>query len=167
MKIFKTSVLPLKHQLFRLAMGIVGSKDIALDVVQEVLIKIWEKRSEWQEIKNLEGYCMRMTRNLAIDKIRSRHHQTAGLHLVQHFATTTETPYDQAQTQDTFRLVRQIIAQLPQDQQTIFELRAFEGLSYAEIAKATNLSMSQVKVYLSRARLKIKNQLLKDYESNR
>lgn len=167
MNTFKTKVLPLKQQLYCQAVKIVASQAVALDVVQEVLIKIWEKRAEWQDIQNLEGYCMRMTRNLAIDKTRSRHHQTAALNGVQHFITSAASPYDQMQSQDTFRVVRQIVAQLPEDQQRVFELRAFEEMSYQEISVATGLSMSQVKVYLSRARLKIKNQLLKSYEPNK
>ncbi len=168
MKTYKESVLPLKNQLYRLALRIVGREDRAQDVVQEVLIKVWEKREELTEVNNLSGYCVRMTRNLAIDKTRSRHHQsTTALHQVQHFVAPSPTPYEATAENDTFKVVRTIIKKLPPVQREIFELRDFEGLSYKEIAETTGQSMSQVKVYLSRARYKIKTELIAAYDNHR
>lgn len=167
MEIYKKRVLPLKHQLYRLAFRIVGREDRAKDVVQEVLIKIWEKSEELTEVINLEGYCMRMTRNLAIDKTRSRHFQTTALLQVQHFATPTPTPYEATAENDTFQLIRDMVKKLPAAQREVFELRDFDGLSYKEIAEETGRSMSQVKVYLSRARYKIKIELIAAYDNHR
>jgi len=168
MKIYEECVLPLKNQLYRLALRIVGREDRAQDVVQEVLIKVWEKRAELTKVNNLSAYCARMTRNLAIDKTRSRHHQsTTALHQVQHFATPTPTPYEAAAENDTFNLIRTIIKKLPPAQREVFELRDFEGLSYKEIVETTGQSMSQVKVYLSRARFKIKTELIAAYDNHR
>jgi len=168
MEIYKQSVLPLKNQLYRLALRIVGREDQAKDVVQEVLIKIWEKRAELTEVHNLRGYCVRMTRNLAIDKTRSRHHKsTTALLQAQHFATSTPTPYEAMAENDTFQLIRGIVAKLPEAQRKIFELRDFDGLSYKEIVAETGQSMSQVKVYLSRARYKIKMELINAYDNHR
>lgn len=167
-KSYKERVLPLKNQLYRLALRIVGREDRAQDVVQEVLIKVWEKRAELKEVNNLSGYCARMTRNLAIDKIRSRHHQsTTALHQIQHFAAQSPTPYEATAENDTFKLIRKIIKKLPPAQREVFELRDFEGLSYKEIVATTGQSMSQVKVYLSRARFKIKTELIAEYENHR
>lgn len=168
METYKKRVLPLKNLLYRLALRIVGRKDQAKDVVQEVLIKIWEKRAELTEVKNLKGYCIKVTRNLAIDKTRSRHHKsTTALHQVTHFAAPAPTPYEVAAEKDTFDLIKTIIIKLPPIQREIFELRDFEGLSYKEIVDATGQSMSQVKVYLSRARFKIKTELIADYDNHR
>ncbi len=168
MEIYKKRVLPLKNQLYRLALRILGREDGAKDVVQEVLIKIWEKRAEFENVNNLEGYCMRMTRNLAIDKTRSRHHQsTTALYQVQHFATQAPTPYEATAENDTFQLIKGIVKKLPETQRRIFQLRDFDGLSYKEIVEETGQSMSQVKVYLSRARYKIKMELINAYDSHR
>ena len=151
-----------------MALRIVGREDRAKDVVQEVLIKIWEKRSELTKVDNLPGYCIRMTRNLAIDKTRSRHHQsTTSLMKVQHFAASTPSPYQATEEQDTFKVIKGIVEKLPEAQRIIFELRDFEGLSYKEIVEQTGQSMSQVKVYLSRARHKIKTELITAYDTYR
>ena len=168
MEIYKKRVLPLKNQLYRLALRIVGREDRAKDVVQEVLIKVWEKRAELGGVNNLEGYCARMTRNLAIDKTRSRHHQsTTALLQVQHFAAPTPTPYEATAENDTFQLIKGIVKKLPEAQREIFELRDFDGLTYKEIVEETGQSMSQVKVYLSRARYKIKMELIAAYDNHR
>ena len=151
-----------------MALRIVGREDRAKDVVQEVLIKVWEKRTDLTKVDNLPGYCMRMTRNLAIDKTRSRHHQsTTTLQKAQHFAATAPSPYQAAAEQDTFKLIRGIVQKLPDSQRIVFELRDFEGLSYKEIVEQTGQSMSQVKVYLSRARYKIKTELITAYDNYR
>jgi len=65
-------VLPFKDKLFRLALRIVGSKPEAEDVIQEVLVKVWKKRDVFLELDNKEAWCMTVTRNLCIDKIRAR-----------------------------------------------------------------------------------------------
>ena len=109
-----------------------------------------------------------MTRNLAIDKTRSRHHQsTTSLMKAQHFAASTPSPYQAAEEQDTFKVIKGIVEKLPEAQRIIFELRDFEGLSYKEIVEQTGQSMSQVKVYLSRARYKIKTELITAYDTYR
>ena len=52
---FKTDVLPMKDKLFRLAFRITLNQQDAEDVVQETLIKIWNRHDQWDEIESLEG----------------------------------------------------------------------------------------------------------------
>ena len=55
---FKEEVLPLKNKLYRFALTIVKDDDLAKDVVQECLIKVWEKREEVVFVKILKlGAC--------------------------------------------------------------------------------------------------------------
>jgi RNA polymerase sigma-70 factor (family 1) len=149
---FKTQILPMKNRLFRFALGIVGQTAEAEDVVQEVFIKLWNNRQQLENITNVEAWCITATKNLSIDKLRSKHQRmvpmSAGFDLRDHSAT----PYEEAVTHDVFDQVRALINRLPEKQRDIMQLRDIEGMSYQEIADTLNVPMDQVKVYLFRAR---------------
>lgn len=65
---FRADVLPLKNKLFRLALRITLNHAEAEDVVQETMIKVWNRREEWQKIDSIEAFCLTICRNLAVDK---------------------------------------------------------------------------------------------------
>ena len=67
---FKTDVLPMKDKLFRLALRITLNRQDAEDIVQETLIKIWNRRDRWEEVEAIEPWAMTIARNLAIDTVR-------------------------------------------------------------------------------------------------
>ena len=66
---FYEIVLPLKDKLYRHALSIVRERNEAEDIVQDVFLKLWDKRKELVLIDNLDAYCYRATRNLALDRI--------------------------------------------------------------------------------------------------
>lgn len=158
---FTKQILPYKNQLYRLAVRVVGSPDEARDVVQEVMIKVWDKRHELEQVDNWGAYLKRMTKNLAIDKTRSKHRHTATLDLTLGFVAEAPTPQESMETSDTFAQVRKLMVALPTNQRLVMELRDFDGMTYQEIVTATGLSMSQVKVYLSRARRTVREGMAK------
>ena len=61
---------PYKDKLYRFALSILHNVYDAEDVMQELLVRIWKKRDEFVELENKQAWCMTVTRNLAIDKIR-------------------------------------------------------------------------------------------------
>ena len=158
---FKTKILPIKNRLFRFALRMVGQSAEAEDVVQEVFIKLWNNRQHMDAVTNIEAWCITATRNLSIDKLRSKHHRLqpmkAGFDLLDHSAT----PYEATAGQDVFEQVRHLMDQLPDKQRDIMQLRDIEGLSYQEIAGALGLPLDQVKVYLFRARKAVRERLVK------
>ncbi len=157
---FKNKVLPNKNKLFRVALRIVGDAAEAEDVVQEVFIKIWKRRADFSNIKNIDAFCMQMTKNLAIDKTRSKHKRTQELGLGVDFATHSANPHQQTETNDTISRIKRLVEQLPEKQQLVMQLRDIEDLSYIEISKALDMPMNQVKVNLFRARKKIRELLI-------
>lgn len=158
---FKTNILPIKNRLFRFALRMVGQSAEAEDVVQEVFIKLWNNRQHIDAVTNIEAWCITATRNLSIDKLRSKHHRLqpmqAGFDLHDHSAT----PYEATAGQDAIEQVRHLMDQLPDKQRDIMQLRDIEGLSYQEIAEALGLPLDQVKVYLFRARKSVRERLVK------
>ena len=55
---FRNDILPLKDKLFRLALRITSDRAEAEDVVQETLIRVWNKRDEWTQFGSVEAYCL-------------------------------------------------------------------------------------------------------------
>ena len=68
---FKTTVLPVSKKLLRFATHFLKDEDEAHDVVQDVFLKLWQKRDTLGEIENIEAFAMRMTRNRCLDVIRA------------------------------------------------------------------------------------------------
>jgi RNA polymerase sigma-70 factor (ECF subfamily) len=156
---FRDDVLPLKDKLFRLAFRITLDTAEAEDIVQETLIRVWQNRAKWQEISSIEAYCQIICRRLALDAAGKAGHGNVLLdeHSQQHLLTVT--PEEQFDNRERLSLIKQLMDSLPEVQRTIMELRDIEGLSYQEISNVMDLTEVQVKVYLHRARTKIKNKV--------
>ena len=151
---FRTTVLPLSDRLYRLALRITMNKAEAEDVVQDTLLKVWECREDWNQINNLEAFAIATCRNRALDVVKRAGRDTENLDEMAHFSS--QTPPEQLEAREEISLVRRLMDSLPEVQRTIMLLRDIEGKTYQEIAQTLDISETQVKVYLHRARTKIK-----------
>lgn len=158
---FRDDILPLKDKLFRLALGITLKREEAEDIVQDTLLKMWEKRDEWPEIASIEAYCMTLCRNLALDSCKAARQSNLRLDEELDAPPTQSTPLEALDSKMRLKALRRLIEELPETWRSIMQLRDNEGKRYDEIAKILNLSESQVKVYLHRARQRIKEQFKK------
>ena len=154
---FRTTVLPLSDKLFRLALRITMNKAEAEDVVQDTLLKVWEHREEWEQINNLEAFAIATCRNRALDIMKRAGRNTEKLDEMAHFSS--QTPQEQLEADEQISLVNRLMDDLPEVQRTIMLLRDIEGKTYQEIAQTLDISETQVKVYLHRARTKIKERI--------
>ncbi len=161
LKEFREQILPIKNKLFRFALRIVEDAAEAEDVVQEVFIKLWKHREKMEEIQNVEAWCMRATRNQAIDKLRSKHKRVESLDAKYDTKDESASPFQITAMKDTFQHIKKLINQLPEKQKLVMHLRDIEGLTYQEIADTLSLPLGQVKVNLFRARQNIRAELIK------
>ena len=67
---FRNDVLPLKNVLYRLALRITLNREEAEDVVQDTLIKVWNRRDDWQDIDSIEAFSLTICRNLSLDRMK-------------------------------------------------------------------------------------------------
>lgn len=128
---FRNDILPLKEKLYRLALRITLNPAEAEDVVQETMIKVWNRRDKWETIDNMETFCLTVCRNLALDKTRHMGNQTLSLEGEMEPSDSSHhaNPEEQAIQRDRIRLVRQLIDQLPEKQRRRMQLRDIEGKS--------------------------------------
>lgn len=155
--IFRNDILPLKNVLYRLARRITFNHEEAEDIVQDTMIKVWNKRDDWQEIDSIEAFSLTICRNLALDRMKKADNDShAAADEVSGQADTAATPYERAVQQDRMETVKRIIDSLPEKQKSCMQLRDFEGKTYREIAGILGVSEEQVKVNIFRARQTVK-----------
>ncbi len=157
---FHTDILPLKDKLFRLALRITFDRAEAEDVVQETMIRVWNKRDEWDGLESIEAYCVTIARNLAIDRSEKKDAHTVELTPEAEQTPEASGPYDRLVNKERLMLVHRLVSELPEKQRLIMQLRDVEGQSYKEIAVALHLTEEQVKVNLFRARQKVKQKFM-------
>jgi RNA polymerase sigma factor (sigma-70 family) len=157
---FEQLTYQIKDKLYRFSLRITGNAPEAEDVVQEVFIKVWEKRDDMTDIKNPEAWCMTLTKNLSFDKLRSKHHRPDDISEAYTLSDSKSSPYIEVETNDLMHNIRIFMDLLPEKQKLVMHLRDIEGLSYDEIAENLDMPMPQVKVYLHRARTTIREKIL-------
>jgi RNA polymerase sigma factor (sigma-70 family) len=159
---FQNRVLPVKNKLFRFANRFLNNEEEAKDVVQEVFIRVWNGREQMDEVQNWEAWCMRITRNLSLDRIRSMtRKQTQPIESSFDVHHDALTPHESTEARESMQRITQLIAGLPEKQRQIIHLRDVEGYSYNEICDILELDMNQVKVNLFRARNAVREKLTK------
>ena len=152
--------MPLKDKLFRLALRTTFDRAEAEDVVQDTMIRVWNKREEWTQFGSIEAYCLTVAKNLAIDRSQKKEAQNVELTPEMEEESEISGPYDQLVNNERMSIIHRLINELPEKQRLIMQLRDIEGESYKEIAKILNLTEEQVKVNLFRARQKVKQRYL-------
>ncbi|MDD7317207.1 MAG: RNA polymerase sigma factor [Prevotella sp.] len=156
---FRNDVLPLKNVLYRLALRITLSREEAEDIVQDTLIKVWNRRDDWQSIDSVEAYSITVCRNLALDAIKKRDNNNESLdQRVVETPDQASNPHELMIKKDRVEMVRQLVNRLPEKQRSCLQLRDFEGKTYKEIAEMLEVTEEQVKVNIFRARQSIRQQ---------
>lgn len=167
---FNTSVVPMNPKLFRYAYRFLENRDEAQDAVQEVFVKLWRMRDQMGEVKNIEAFAVRITRNHCLDQIKSKH--TVSLDVNDYFKdriSDMSDPHQEMEKSDSMRELGRIVEELPEPQRSVIRLRDVEGYSNEEVGEILGLTPGNVRVVLSRARKKIRESFIQLYhgtESN-
>ena len=149
-----------RERVFRLALRIVQDDELARDIAQEVHIKCWKNRDSLESAGNPGAWILRVTRNLAIDKLRAAKY-TSDLDDHAYAAPSREPGPDRlAETEHMMQILKSLVETLPEKQRIIFHLREIEGLQYKEISEVIDATIDEIKVNLFRARKKIREKLL-------
>lgn len=159
--IYKDQILTITDKLYRLARSILRNDVAAQDAVQDLNLKLWEKRKQLLEVDNVPAFAMRSMRNLCLDYLRQSHE---GNEIPDNIEYEEMNPYQQTEQRDMVRRVQEMIERLPELQRSVIKMRDVEGMEISEIAYITQISENAVSVNLSRARLRIREQIVNEHK---
>lgn len=158
---FRDDVLPLKDKIFRLALRITLSRAEAEDIVQDVLIKVWNRRDDLAEIDSIEAYSLTVCRNLSLDRLQRKENDNVNLDDAPPTEADDAPPDLQMIRNERIDNIKRLIERLPIPQRAAMQLRDMEGKTYKEISAITGQTEEQVKVNIFRARQYIRKQIEK------
>jgi RNA polymerase sigma-70 factor (ECF subfamily) len=158
---FKTDILPVSKKLLRFANHFLQDEQEAKDAVQDVFLKLWQKRHELKKVENVEAYAMRMTKNRCLDMIRANRTIPINDDTDKKLKEETEDVHLQFEFSESAIQIKSLIDKLPDLQRKIMSMRDIEQLTYEEIAEKTELQLNAIRVNLSRARKKVRDEFLK------
>lgn len=150
---FKTSVVPLYRQLYRLACLMLGVGEDAEDAVQDVYLRLWQMRNDLDKLDSIEAYARTMTKRLCIDRLKTNKYNCD--EELNEVANRTIVEPSDFENRDRLEVLSHLMLQLPQSQQTVIRLSSFMEMSNDEIARAMDLSEVNVRQLLSRGRKKL------------
>ncbi len=145
------------QRLYIYASKILQDKSAAADVIQDLFIKLWEKRDELPQVTNVEGYLFRslkhaMLNNLQSTKIREKHLEAFS----KVCAEMDNLILDGIYQKELIELIKNSSTRLPDRMKEIFMMNSFEHKSVSEIANELNLSEQTVRNQINLALKKIR-----------
>src|SRR5882672_1515685 len=140
--------------VYRFILKNLRHEEDARDVVQTAFEKLWKCRREVEAGKS-KSYLFTIAYHQMIDHIR----KIKRVQLRDEFRE--ESKVGESPAQDLKKVLERALARLNETQRSLVLLKDYEGYSYEEIGRITGLNESQVKVYLHRARIQLKNYLVK------
>ncbi|MGB7842441.1 MAG: RNA polymerase sigma factor [Salinimicrobium sp.] len=150
---------PVQDKMYRLALRLLVSKEAAEDATQEVMMKLWSRKSKLSSYNNLEAFAMTVTKNHCLDQLKLK--QNNNLRIVHSNYDSGASLQREVEVRDDLNWVQKIVAKLPEQQKILIQLREVEQYEYEEIAKMTDMKETAIRVALSRARKKIKEEMIK------
>jgi len=158
---FSQAVMPHSRKLFAVAYHFLQRSDEAEDVVQDIMVKLWQMREKLPPGDQLLPYMLTMTRNLCIDRIRSRHEVDSDLDETWQDEEEEILDNDALEHKDRLQQTLRLMKELPPDQEKVLKLKVFQELENDQIARMLNIKEDYVRQLLSRARKKLKELALK------
>ena len=162
---FSEIVRTYQGSVYNTALYIAENRDDALDISQEVFLKLWRTLKNFRGESSLKTWIAKITRTCAIDYVRARNQKTT-VPLVYEGdeeipieipdEDVSSSPQKSYEREETANEVRRAVNSLPPPIKEAILLREFQGLSYAEIADTMGISEGTVKSRISRGREQIK-----------
>ncbi len=155
---FEHKVVSLSPRLYPMVVRLLGNHDQAKDAVQDVMLKLWNKRKQLSNHPNINGFVFLTAKNYCLDLLKKSRPSVSSIDSSLSFFTDSSVQqpmeYEELKT-----AIRSILKSLPAQQAEVLVMRDLDGLEFNEIAELMNLKVEHVRVLLSRARRQVAKQL--------
>ena len=155
-----------KDKLINFIFSYLGDLESSEDVVQETMIKLYQKKHYYREIAKFSTWLYTIAKNLANTELRKRKHRKTTL--LSQFSKDDKTyelpsndpePGQEIQTEIVNKIIRDAVDQLSEKFKIVIVLRDIQGLSYEDISEIINVPIGTVKSRINRARLQLQVEL--------
>lgn len=152
------------HLLYGMIISIVKKREEAEDVLQEVFIKVWEKASTFNDDRgNVYSWLVTLTRNKAIDRIRSKDYKTQkkatqDVDAPEFFLEGNKfDPLETTIFSDRSELVKKALGEIPESQSEVLKIAYYRGLTQREISDQLDIPLGTVKTRMREGMIKLKD----------
>jgi len=161
-KEFKHKVLSLSELIFPMVARMLGNNANAEDAIQDIMIKLWDKRKQIGQHPNITGFVFLTARNYCVDMLKKKRPELNDS-ILQANVLDSESGQEQLEWKELNTIIEGILKKLPEQQREIMMMRDIDGFEYFEIAEVTELKVEHIRVLLSRARKQVGIELKKTY----
>jgi len=150
-------------RLFHFAKKYLRSEHLAEEAVQDIFLKLWEKREELDNVEDFSSWLFQLTRNYLLNILKRAANENR---IKEEIRKTMDAPAEYADKQllekESLTLLHDVVATLPSQRQKIFRLCRFEEKSYEETARIMGISKSTVNDHMVKAMKYLKNKFPKE-----
>jgi RNA polymerase sigma-70 factor (ECF subfamily) len=155
---FKQRFMPHHQLLYRVAYHLTGNAQDAEDLLQDLYLKLWQKRDDLPDKAMKDAYLVTMMRNLFIDQRRLKRLESSA-ELKNEEGPPDERSLDrQIDARDEVTQVEGLIRQLSERDAKIIQMHLVDDRSYEEIERDTGLSQGNIRIIVMRTKKKLKQQ---------
>lgn len=159
---FEQKILSLSDRIYPMVARMLGNTENAEDAVQEIMMRLWDRRKKIGDHPNIPGFVFLTARNYCLDVLKKKNpafDSSDG----QLKIAASEASQHPVEWQELNAIIEKLLKELPAQQCEVMMMRDIDGFEFTEIAAATNLKVEHVRVLLSRARKHISIKLKSRY----
>lgn len=160
---FKNKVIPYSVKLYPMIFRIIKNEEETRDAMQDLMLKLWYKRTDLMQCSNLSAYIITTAKNYSFDLLKKKRPTIFGEKDEFKILNIAENGID-PEKRERYEYVHKTIEKLPEKFRTVIQLRDIDGFSFEEIKEMTGFEIAHIRVILSRARLRVKQEVEKIYD---
>ena len=159
---FKNKVIPVSRKIYPMLKRILKDEEETRDALQDLMLKLWNKRFELKKWENQDAYIITVAKNYSFDLLKKRRPSTMNAK-EEYRLLNIETNDLGHDLKEKYEHVQKAIKKLPEKYRLVIVSRDIEGFSFEEIKEMTGFEVPYIRVILSRARQKVKQEVEKIY----
>ncbi|WP_167617527.1 RNA polymerase sigma factor [Maribellus sediminis] len=160
---FKNTVIPFSRKLYPMLFRILKNEEETRDALQDLMVKLWDKRNDLVRCNNQTAYIITMAKNHSFDLLKKKRPSRIGEN-EEHKILNLASEDSGLEAKEKFEHVRSAIEALPEKYREVIRLRDIDGFEFDEISEMTGYEVPYIRVILSRARQKVKEEVEKKYD---
>jgi len=158
---FKNRVIPFAGKLYPMMRQFLKGDEDTKDALQDLMLKLWNKRGELETVRNVDAYIVTMAKNHCLDTLKKK--KILSLDETNLKIPEVPAPDTGVENREKIERIHKVIDSLPEKYREVIRYRDIDGFSFTEITALTGMEEPHLRVILSRSRMKVREELVKIY----